>query len=69
MKKKTLCPVCGRYTFTEKYDICPVCTWENDPLQCRDPSFKGGANHMSLNEAKHFFDTGYKIALEEKNEK
>lgn len=65
MRYSKKCPVCGRYTFKEKYDICPVCSWENDPLQLKDPNFKGGANAMCLNDAKHFFDVGYEIALEE----
>ena len=48
------CPVCGAACFDEKggYEICPVCGWEDDPLQRREPDFKGGANEMSLNEAK-----------------
>lgn len=48
-----ICPVCGKYYFTEKnaYEICPVCGWEDDKLQRREPDFKGGANRMSLTEA------------------
>ena len=34
---KYKCPCCGFYTFDEKlngnYDICPVCFWEDDPIQ------------------------------------
>lgn len=52
-----VCPVCGKYLFAEvgDYDICPVCNWENDPIQSDNPDFSGGANVMSLNEgpAKH----------------
>ena len=53
MKEKHLCPVCGEYYFSEKgsYEICPVCGWEDDPVQENDPDFAGGANKMSLNEA------------------
>lgn len=48
-----LCPCCGRYHFKEKdaYEICPVCGWEDDPLQRREPDFEGGANTLSLNDA------------------
>ena len=35
--EKYKCPCCGFYTFDEKpngnYDICPVCFWEDDPIQ------------------------------------
>ncbi len=47
-----LCPVCGQYTFTEPHDICPVCGWEQDSAQEREPFFAGGANAVSLNAAR-----------------
>ena len=54
--KKYPCPCCENYTFSEKppktFDICPVCFWEDDYVQFNDPDFKGGANHVSLNQAK-----------------
>jgi hypothetical protein len=34
------------------YDICPVCFWEDDPLQSQNEIFAGGANKMSLREAR-----------------
>ena len=34
------------------YEICPVCGWEDDPVQADDPEFAGGANAMSLNDAR-----------------
>ena len=50
------CPCCGYYTFLEEprgnYDICPVCYWEDDPIQSRDPDYEGGANTVSLNMAR-----------------
>lgn len=53
-----LCPCCGQYAFEEKgaYEICPVCGWEDDPLQRRDPDFAGGANSLSLKEARRKYD-------------
>lgn len=49
-----ICPCCRAYFFSEKhsYEICPVCGWEDDPLQKKDPDFAGGANILSLNEAR-----------------
>jgi hypothetical protein len=57
------CPCCGYKTLTEKptgtYEICPVCFWEDDPVQYRDPFDKNGANKVSLMEAKkNFSDFG-----------
>lgn len=37
------------------YDICPTCAWKDDPAALRDPDFHGGANQMSLNEARAAF--------------
>lgn len=45
---KLLCPVCGKYFFSESYEICPVCKWENDLLQREDENLSGGANKLSL---------------------
>ena len=56
---KYKCPCCGFYTFDEKlngnYDICPVCFWEDDPIQLEDNEYKGGANRVSLIQARHNF--------------
>ncbi len=59
------CKCCGYYTLTEKpvnpetspgtFEICPVCYWEDDSLQFLNPDYKGGANTVSLNEAKSNF--------------
>lgn len=50
------CPYCGFLTLNEPppgtYEICPVCWWEDDPVQFRDPSFEGGANWVSLAQAR-----------------
>ncbi len=50
------CPVCGKYVFAEAHDICPVCGWENDRVQLEDPDFAGGANKISLNEARRKYE-------------
>lgn len=40
---KIACPVCGK-SQVEEYEICPVCFWENDPVQLWKPQLAGGAN-------------------------
>ena len=46
------CACCGFLTLSDpqigSYEICPVCCWEDDPVQNSDPSFAGGANATSL---------------------
>ncbi|MDK9357365.1 MULTISPECIES: CPCC family cysteine-rich protein [Lelliottia] len=51
------CPRCGNKTIGEigNYEICPVCDWEDDPVQSSDPDFPGGANTLSLLEARKEF--------------
>ena len=46
------CKCCGCLTIEEKYDICPVCRWEHDPYQEKYPDHAGGANDVSLIQAK-----------------
>jgi hypothetical protein len=56
---KFACPCCGYKTFDGKpdgsYNICPVCFWEDDPIQLEDPDYEGGANSMSLRQAQQNF--------------
>ena len=63
------CPVCGKYFFTERnaYEICPVCGWEDDPLQRRIPDLDGGANAESLNEARQRYREEHGGAAPEEN--
>jgi len=37
------------------FDICDICGWEDDNIQRDDPDYWGGANTMSLNQAKEAF--------------
>jgi len=43
-------------TFDEEppgtFEICPVCYWEDDDTQFKDPMYTGGANTVSLEEAR-----------------
>ena len=53
------CPCCGYTTLDEEppgtFDICPVCNWEDDNVQFNDSSYRGGANGVSLQEARENF--------------
>ena len=60
IQNKIKCPCCGK-TMVEEYDICNVCSWENDPIQLDQPDFQGGANQMSLNEARQAYREGRKV--------
>lgn len=50
------CPCCRFKTLPERppgtFYICPVCGWEDDDVQFRDPNNAGGANRVSLAEAR-----------------
>lgn len=53
--KRYRCPCCGYYTLKAppgSYDICPVCFWEDDSCQNENPLYDGGANRISLREAR-----------------
>ena len=63
IKLRYRCPCCGFYTLPEpaggKYNICPVCWWEDDPVQMDDEDYEGGANEVSLRQArKNYMDFG-----------
>ncbi|MFN7919242.1 MAG: CPCC family cysteine-rich protein [Bryobacteraceae bacterium] len=63
MKRTFPCHCCGFLTLSEPgfgtFEICAVCFWEDDPVQNEDPSFAGGANRESLNEARrNYIDHG-----------
>jgi hypothetical protein len=56
--KKHPCPCCGYLTIhgLGHYEICPVCYWEDDPTQSKDDRYCGGANIISLREARKNFE-------------
>ncbi len=60
IEEKYICPCCGYRTFTDptpgSFDICPVCFWEDDNIQYNNPFQKGGANNVSLNEARKNYE-------------
>ncbi|WP_081748841.1 CPCC family cysteine-rich protein [Nocardiopsis sp. CNT312] len=52
------CPCCGFRVHEDppgSHMICPVCDWEDDPVQLRWPRMPGGANKASLYEAQRIF--------------
>lgn len=57
--KKHQCPCCEYFTLNNKanntFQICPVCYWEDDGVQMLDPTYIGGANAVSLMQAKENF--------------
>jgi len=56
---KYKCPCCGFLTLDEQppgtFEICPVCYWEDDLVQYNDPNYEGGANQISLKQARANF--------------
>lgn len=59
MKYRCLCCNFKTLAYAEPlfYEICPVCYWENDPIQNNDENYSGGANRISLIEAKKNYKT------------
>lgn len=52
--KNKQCLCCGEYSLPSgsKFEICPICDWEDDDIQNDNPQFEGGANEMSLDQAR-----------------
>lgn len=52
------CPCCGYLTLDEPgaYRVCPICFWEDDPIQLVHPFDGGGCNGESLLEAQRNFE-------------
>ena len=62
----TTCPVCGleeAFEVPESWEICPRCNWEDDPVQRSDPDYWGGANDLSLNQARHAWLKGLDVLV------
>lgn len=51
------CPCCSSHEISEVggYEICSICGWEDDPVQSRYPELAGGANKVSLNQARRIW--------------
>ena len=49
------CLCCGHKTISSAaadFRICRECHWEDDPIAYDKPDFVGGANRVSLNQAR-----------------
>ncbi len=57
---KSICACCGMVE-VGFYAFCDVCGWQDDSVQNKNPDYRGGANQMSLNEAKEAYKKGEKI--------
>lgn len=55
------CPVCGLKGNGKPCHICTQCGWERELLQEECPDLAGGANVMSLNEARQAYKEGREI--------
>lgn len=55
-----VCACCGK-SIVGFYGICRVCGWQDDLLQNERHDFGGGANRMSLNEARIAYSQGEEI--------
>ena len=56
------CRCCDDYCLSEAggFEICENCGWEDDPAQEMHPDLAGGANRVSLSEARsNFHSDGY----------
>ncbi len=57
--KKYRCPCCGYKTLDfpppNSFEDCDVCLWMDDGVQFDHPDLEGGANSVSLNEARANF--------------
>jgi anaerobic ribonucleoside-triphosphate reductase len=55
-----VCSCCGQKTLPKDsvFMVCKVCGWEDDEIQNLEPDYAGGANHISLNEAKKAWAEG-----------
>ena len=71
-KVDRMCPCCHKhYSLPEEDNLCLICGWERDAEQELNPDEEGGANRLSLNEAKKRFnldgielDNIFKLAFE-----
>ena len=67
---RNTCPVCGYLTLDERdsFEICSICFWEDDGIDDCEANLMSGPNHMTLNEARHKFQTAKNIILNPEND-
>ena len=54
MQQNKQCACCGERSLppVSAFEICPICGWQDDDIQNEEPSLDGGANELSLDDAK-----------------
>ena len=50
------CKMCGMKDIKHIFEICDFCGWEDDGIQNDDHDYSGGANQMSFNQYKKFWE-------------
>ena len=55
------CKICNLGEIEGDYYICKCCGWESDPLQEENPDYVGGANEMSFNQYKKFWEENQNV--------
>jgi hypothetical protein len=62
-KSNKNCACCGSVSLPPDtiFEICPICGWQDDGVQNDKPDYVGGANKMSLNQAKEAYKNGQKV--------
>jgi Cysteine-rich CPCC len=68
-QKNVPCSCCKNLTLPQanRYEICPVCFWESDPMQNNDENYIGGANTVSLAQARLNYQKFGSVTNEAKN--
>jgi hypothetical protein len=65
MAEEAKCAVCGSIVEdggAGSSEICDVCHWQEDRVQEQNPDYEGGANDLSLNQARALYQrTGKRI--------
>ena len=61
------CRICGLGNIEHDYEICKYCGWEADDIQNDNKDYMGGANKMSFNQYKKFWEENKEEILKAKN--
>lgn len=67
-KVENKCKVCGLGEIEYDFAICDYCGWEADGVQNDEPDYIGGANDMSLNQYKQFWEENKEDLLKHKKD-
>ena len=62
------CAVCENLVAEDDFGTCTVCDWIHDPVQEEDPDYFGGANWLTLNQARATWSK-YGVGITEQQKK